>query len=74
MTESPDQSPESEAGSDQLSIADERFPELAELEDEIQRRIKTNQRFLERFMDEDFEDEDFGEEEDETPPEDFEEP
>jgi hypothetical protein len=34
----------------------ERFPELAELEEKIQRRLRSNQRFLERFMDEDFED------------------
>ena len=33
---------------------EERFPELAELEDKIQRRLKSNKRFLERFMDEDF--------------------
>ena len=32
----------------------ERFPELAELEEKIQRRLRSNQRFLERFMDEDF--------------------
>ncbi len=31
-----------------------RFPELAELEEKIQRRLRSNQRFLERFMDEDF--------------------
>ncbi|NOR49758.1 MAG: hypothetical protein GQ530_01830 [Desulfuromonadales bacterium] len=35
---------------------EERFPELAELEDKIQRRLRSNQRFLERFMDEDYED------------------
>lgn len=33
-----------------------RFPELAELQDKIQRRLRSNQRFLERFLDEDFED------------------
>jgi len=33
---------------------EERFPELAELEEKIQRRLRSNQRFLERFMDEDF--------------------
>ena len=38
--------------------ADQRFPELAELEDEIRRRIKNNCRFLEQFMNEDFVDED----------------
>jgi hypothetical protein len=34
----------------------ERFPELVELEEKIQRRLRSNQRFLERFMDEDFDD------------------
>lgn len=37
-------------------VKEERFPELAELEEKIQRRLRRNQRFLERFMDEDFED------------------
>ena len=37
-------------------VKEERFPELAELEDKIQRRLRSNQRFLERFMDEDFDD------------------
>ena len=34
--------------------AGERFRELAELEQEISRRLRSNQRFLERFLDEDF--------------------
>jgi hypothetical protein len=34
----------------------ERFPDLAELEEKIQRRLRSNQRFLERFLDEDFDD------------------
>ena len=34
----------------------ERFPELVELEDKIKRRLRSNQRFLERFLDEDFDD------------------
>jgi len=33
-----------------------RFPELQELQEEIQRRIKNNQKFLQSFMDEDFND------------------
>ena len=37
-------------------IKTERFPELAELEEKINRRLRSNQRFLERFMDEDFDD------------------
>ena len=41
--------PESEEKTD-------RFPELVELEDKIRRRLRSNQRFLERFMDEDFDD------------------
>lgn len=56
----PDQ-PEAEA-------KEERFPELAELEEKIQRRLRSNQRFLERFMDEDFDDlddDDGGSDEDE---------
>ena len=32
----------------------ERFRDLAELEEEIRRRLRSNQRFLERFLDEDF--------------------
>ncbi len=31
-----------------------RFPELAEIEREVAARIRDNQRFLDRFMDEDF--------------------
>lgn len=40
--------------SSEVPEKEERFPELAELEDKIQRRLKSNKRFLERFMDEDF--------------------
>jgi len=48
------------------------FPELEELQQEIDRRIRDNKRFLERFLDEDFnDDEEAGNEEDEG--EDFEE-
>ncbi len=46
--------PEQEEQAAQMK--EERFPELAELEDKIQRRLRSNQRFLERFMDEDFDD------------------
>ncbi len=48
-----------------------RFPELLELQEEIERRIRDNQRFLDRFFDEDFvdepepEDENEGEDEEE---------
>ena len=44
------------------TMADLQFPELAELEDEIKQQIRSNRRFLDRFMDEDFADEDFIEE------------
>ena len=33
------------------------FPELEELQQEIERRLRDNKRFLERFLDEDFTDE-----------------
>ena len=44
--------PQSEGGAS-TPLAD-RFPELAEIEREVAARIRDNQRFLERFMDEDF--------------------
>jgi hypothetical protein len=48
------------------------FPELEELQQEIDRRIRDNKRFLERFLDEDFNDDEEAEDgEDEG--EDFEE-
>jgi hypothetical protein len=40
-----------------------RFPELDELEREIARRLRDNQRFLERFLDEAFVDEEDDQEE-----------
>jgi len=33
---------------------DQRFPELAEIQREVELRIRDNQRFLDRFMDDDF--------------------
>ncbi|MBE0597101.1 MAG: hypothetical protein IH614_07520 [Desulfuromonadales bacterium] len=53
-----DQAPEEPGGS--------RFPDLEELQQEIERRIRDNQKFLERFLDEAFveEEEEAGEEED----------
>lgn len=43
---------------------EQRFPELAEVQREVELRIRDNQRFLERFMDDDFpEEEDDPEEE-----------
>lgn len=47
-----------------------KFPELAELEENIRRRLRSNQRFLERFMDEDFNDldDDVGEDDDPEDP------
>lgn len=47
-----------------------RFPELEEIQREVERRIRDNKRFLERFMDEDFSEE---EEETDGEGEDFEE-
>lgn len=44
----------------------EKFRELAELEDEIRRRLRSNQRFLEKFLDEDFIDDETTEDDGET--------
>ncbi|MEJ2199851.1 MAG: hypothetical protein P8X63_02380 [Desulfuromonadaceae bacterium] len=46
-----------------------RFPELAEIQNEIAKRIRDNQRFLDRFMDEDFVDEAEATDEDDEEPE-----
>lgn len=42
------------ARGDETPARPERFPELAALEEEIRRRLRSNQRFLERFLDEEF--------------------
>jgi hypothetical protein len=54
MTEEQDKSIETEQA--EVEVKEERFPELAELQEKTQRRLRSNQRFLERFMDEDFDD------------------
>lgn len=41
---------------DKTAEAERERDEFAELEQAIQRRLRSNQRFLERFLDEDFED------------------
>jgi len=59
MTDQQDKTnnPEPEmAEAPEMEAKQERFPELAELEEKSQRRLRSNQRFLERFMDEDFDD------------------
>lgn len=54
--------------------APSRFPELEELQNDVSRRIRDNQKFLNRFMDDDFIDDDpETTDEDEGTPEDFEE-
>ena len=54
MTDNQENVPEAEQPKAEGKV--ERFPELAELEEKIQRRLRSNQKFLERFMDEDFDD------------------
>ena len=54
MTDNQENVPEVEQPGAEAEVKPERFPELAELEEKIQRRLRSNQRFLERFMDEDF--------------------
>jgi hypothetical protein len=44
----------------------ERYPELAELQNEIDRRIRDNQKFLDHFLDESFPDDDDEEDDDDT--------
>jgi len=54
MTDNQENVPEVEQPETEAATKPERFPELAELGEKIQRRLRSNQRFLERFMDEDF--------------------
>jgi hypothetical protein len=49
------------------------FPELEELQQEIDRRIRDNKRFLERFLDEDFNDDEDTDDAEADEGEDFEE-
>jgi len=51
MTEE-NQNPTTPPGSEEA----ERYPELVELQREIDRRIRDNQKFLDHFLDEDFPD------------------
>jgi hypothetical protein len=79
MTDRQEHHPEPEQAEPELVETEarrERFPELAELEEKIQRRLRSNQRFLERFMDEDFDDlddEDIDSSDDDDDPEQLEE-
>jgi len=68
MTEEQDKSTETEQAA--VEVKEERFPELAELQEKTQRRLRSNQRFLERFMDEDFDaldDDDLADDDDDEP-------
>jgi hypothetical protein len=59
-----------ETGQAENESKEERFPELAELQEKTQRRLRSNQRFLERFMDEDYDDlddDDLDDKEDDEP-------
>ena len=47
-----------------------RFPELDELQSDVSRRIRDNQKFLDRFMDDEFIDDDPETTEDDSDPED----
>ncbi len=53
-----------EGGQQEDGEGTSRFPELDELQREIERRIRDNQRFLAGFMDDDFVAEDEGEDDD----------
>jgi len=65
-TDLPEQVPASEP-----DPSGSRYPELDDLQQEVAKRLRDNQRFLEHFLDEDFPEE--VEDEAETSPDDFEE-
>lgn len=65
MSDKEEIDPQAEEPAGEIKV--ERFPELAELEENIRRRLRSNQRFLERFMDEDFSDLEDDEPDDDDP-------
>jgi len=61
----PENSEEQPQPADEESASTSRFPEMDELQSEIDRRIRDNQKFLEHFMDNDYiEEEDEDDEDD----------
>ena len=62
MADTPPEAPQlpDAAAGKPAPAADPRFGDLAELEQEIRRRLRSNQRFLEKFLDEDFVDDEAG--------------
>ncbi len=52
-----DMATESAPSPDNDNRPEERFPELAELQRDIERCLKSNRKFLDHFLDEDFDDE-----------------
>lgn len=79
MTDQPNEetqpTPETVADETAENPSTSRFPELDELQSDVSRRIRDNQKFLDRFMDDEFIDDDpeTTNEGDEGSPEDFEE-
>lgn len=57
IEENTPQPAEQDAPQEELSENVKRLHELDELKQQVAKRLKDNQRFLERFMDDDFEDE-----------------
>lgn len=64
-----DQDKDTLNATEEPTSAQDPLDDFAELEQRIRRRLRSNQRFLERFMDEDFKDEEDFPEEDPPPEE-----
>jgi hypothetical protein len=74
MTDEQKPDPETTAEeSDETAAATPHFPELEILQQEVARRIRDNQKFLERFLDDDYIDDDPSTADEDEKPEDFEE-
>jgi len=72
VTPAPDTPPAATGDQPESPAPAPRFPELEVLQQDIERRIRDNRKFLERFLDDDYVDEEAADEDDETP-DDFEE-
>ena len=66
MSDEENQKDVNQEPSEEESASPSRFPEMDELQNDIARRIRDNQKFLDHFLDKDYPEEDDDDEEDDN--------
>ena len=66
MSDEENQEDVNQEPSEEESASPSRFPEMDELQNDIARRIRDNQKFLDHFLDKDYADEDDDDDEDDN--------